>query len=58
MNIVINTEPRIREVSVSNEAIAVHLADGRTVSVPFSWSWRLSKATPEQRQKFEILGSG
>jgi hypothetical protein len=58
MNIVDSSEPRIREVSVSAEAITAHLADGRTVSVPLSWSWRLSEATAEQRQNFEILGSG
>lgn len=58
MNIAISAEPRIREVSVSNEAITAYLADGRTVSVPLSWSWRLSEATPEQRQRFEVLGSG
>ena len=58
MNIARSSEPRIREVAVSNEAITAHLADGRTVSVPLSWSWRLSEATTEQRQNFEILGSG
>ena len=58
MNIAISTEPRIREVSVSNEAITAYLADGRTVSVPLSWSWRLSEATPQERQRFEVLGSG
>jgi hypothetical protein len=36
----------------------VQLADGRTVTVPLAWSWRLSEATPEQRSRFEIIGSG
>ena len=58
MNTARRSEPRIREVTVSDEAITAHLADGRTVSVPLSWSWRLSEATIEQRQNFEILGSG
>ena len=58
MSTVTNSEPRIREVSVSDEMIVAHLVDGRTISVPLSWSWRLSDATPEQRAKFEILGSG
>jgi hypothetical protein len=58
MNTVSSSEPRIREVTVSDDAITAHLVDGRTVSVPLSWSWRLSDATSEQRQKFEILGSG
>lgn len=58
MNTARSGEPRIREVTVTDEAITAHLADGRTVSVPLSWSWRLSEATTEQRQNFEILGSG
>ena len=51
-------EPRIREVSVTDDEIIVRLADGRTVSVPLAWSWRLSDATPAQRAHFEILGDG
>ena len=58
MNTAGSSEPRIRAVAVSNETITAHLADGRTVSVPLSWSGRLSEATMEQRQHFEILGSG
>jgi hypothetical protein len=26
--------------------------------VPVAWSWRLSDATPEQRNNFEIIGTG
>ena len=58
MNIAISAEPRIREVVVSEETITAYLADGRTISVPLSWSWRLSEATPEQRNNFKILGRG
>ena len=58
MSIAISAEPKIREVSVSADMITAHLADGRTISVPLSWSWRLSDATPEQRNNLEILGSG
>jgi hypothetical protein len=58
MSIAVSTEPRIKEVSVSDSSITAFLSDGRTVSVPLSWSWRLSEATPEQRGRFEILGSG
>ena len=50
MNTARSTEPRIRQVAVSDESITAHLADGRTVIVPLSWSWRLSEATAEQRQ--------
>jgi hypothetical protein len=58
LSIAISAEPKIREVSVSEDMITAHLADGRAISVPLSWSWRLSEATPEQRNHFKILGSG
>lgn len=58
MSIATNAEPRIASVSVDSEAITTHLADGRVVSVPLAWSWRLSDATPEQRSNFEIVGNG
>ena len=58
MGIAINADPRIAKVSADSEAITVHLADGRVVSVPLAWSWRLSEATPEQRANFEIIGNG
>ena len=58
MSIVANSEPRIIALQVTDDAIKAELADGRTVSVPLAWSWRLCDATPEQRQNFEIIGSG
>jgi hypothetical protein len=58
MSIAFSAEPRIKEFLVSEDSITAVLKDGRTVSVPLSWSWRLSEATPEQRGRFEILGSG
>ncbi len=58
MNIVEKNEPRIVDVKITDESIFAQLADGRTISVPLVWSWRLSDATPKQRQNFEIIGSG
>ena len=58
MSIAISSEPAIRAVSVSEDAFTAQLADGRTISVPLSWSWRLSEATPSQRGNFQILGRG
>ncbi len=52
------TEPRIVSVIVTDQAIVAHLADGRVVSVPLEWSWRLKDATPEQRMHWEIIGGG
>jgi hypothetical protein len=58
MTIVAGNDPRILTVEVTDELISARLADGRTISVPLAWSWRLSNATPEQRQHFEIIGAG
>ena len=58
-NIVVNiVEPRLLKVRITEDEIIGYLADGRTISVPLVWSWRLTEATPEQRQNFEILEDG
>ena len=51
-------EPRIRDIHITEEEITAYLVDGRTISVPLAWSWRLSEATPQQRSNFEIIGEG
>ena len=58
MTIVASDDRRIMAVEVTDDLITAHLADGRTISVPLAWSWRLSNATSEQRQHFEIIGTG
>ncbi len=58
MNIVASSEPLIVDVEVTDELITARLADGRTISVPLAWSWRLSNTTPEQRNHFDIIGTG
>jgi len=58
MNTVAPNEPRIASVVVTDDEISATLVDGRKISVPLVWSWRLAGATPEQRQNYEIIGSG
>jgi hypothetical protein len=58
MNTAASTEPRFAKLEVTEDAIIAQLADGRTISVPLTWSWRLANATPAQRGRFEIIGSG
>jgi len=58
MSIAVHSEPRIIALKVTKEAIISRLADGRTISVPLAWSWRLSNATPAQRNHFVIIGDG
>jgi hypothetical protein len=58
MSIAVNTDARVKDVSVSDELITFNLIDGRVVSVPLTWSWRLAEATPPQRANFEVIGGG
>ncbi|GAB1232646.1 hypothetical protein UT4_11120 [Ferrigenium sp. UT4] len=51
-------EPKISELRITEAEITAFLMDGRTVSVPLAWSWRLSEATPAQRNHWEIIGDG
>ncbi len=51
-------EVRIKDITVTEDTITAQLIDGRTISVPLAWSWRLSEATPEQREHREIIGDG
>jgi hypothetical protein len=58
MSIAASTDARIRNVKVTSETITAYLIDGRVVSVPLAWSWRLSEATPAKRANFKIIGDG
>lgn len=51
-------EVRIKNVNVTDESITAQLMDGRIISVPLAWSWRLSDAKPEQRANWKIIGDG
>jgi hypothetical protein len=52
------SEPRLTSIDISDSEITAFLTDGRRISVPLAWSWRLSDATLEQRQHYEIIGDG
>ena len=59
MNTVVSTiEPRIMHIEVTEDTITAYLVDGRVISVPLAWSWRLSDATAEQRNTWELIGDG
>ena len=51
-------EVKIKKITVTEDTITAQLMDGRTISVPLAWSWRLSEATPKQRANWEIIGDG
>ena len=58
MSIAVNVDARVKTVTVTDDLITFHLVDGRVISVPLVWSWRLSDATPVQRNNYEIIGDG
>lgn len=58
MNTVAAIEPRIADLRVTDSEITAFLVDGRSVSVPLAWSWRLSDATSAQRDHWELIGEG
>lgn len=58
MYTVVKLDTRIKDIEVTDDSIIAHLMDGRTISVPLVWSWRLAEATPTQRKHHEIIGDG
>ncbi|RME50667.1 MAG: DUF2442 domain-containing protein [Caldilineae bacterium] len=51
-------EPRFLRIEITDEYITAWLSDGRIVSTPLWWSWRLEQASPEQRANYKLIGSG
>jgi len=51
-------EVRIKDIKVTADTITAQFVDGRVVSVPIAWSWRLSEATAKQRANYRIIGDG
>lgn len=55
------TEPRSPlavDVKVSRQALAVDLADGRTLVIPIAWYPRLLHGTPGERANWRLIGGG
>ena len=49
---------RGQSVVVTDDALVVELADGRTLSVPLAWYPRLLHATPAERADWRWIGAG
>ena len=47
-----------QNVKVTDDALIVDLSDGRTVSVPLAWFPRLLHGTPEELNKWRLIGEG
>lgn len=53
-----NPGERVRDVHLTEDTLAVDLADGRTIIVPLAWYPRLFNATSEQRSRWKVSGAG
>lgn len=51
-------DERVADVHLSEDALAVRLMDGRTISVPLVWYPQLLNATEEQRNNWQVIGGG
>ncbi len=49
----VKTDPRVADVTVTDERLEVTLKDGRMVSAPLAWFPRLANAEPKARQTWE-----
>ena len=49
---------RVKDVSFTEDTVAVDLADGRTIVVPLVWYPRLLDASREQRQNWKVSAGG
>jgi hypothetical protein len=56
--LVLEVEPTAVEVTVTDDDLIVHLADGRRIIVPLAWYPRLLNAFEVERQHWQLLGDG
>ena len=54
----IRVEALAVDVSFTDDAICVALADGREVSAPLAWFPRLLSASKEERRNWRLIGGG
>jgi len=49
-------QARAQAVNVTEDALTVDLADGRTITVPLAWYPRLLQASPAERGNWRFVG--
>lgn len=54
----LTVNPLALDVECTDDELIVTLKDGRVLHLPLSWFPKLSHATAQQRNDFEILGDG
>jgi hypothetical protein len=51
-------DAQAKSVAITEEALTVCLADGRTITVPLEWFPRLVHATMAERKNWRLIGKG
>ena len=54
----VEPHPQAHSIKCTDTTIIVELIDGRTISAPLVWFPRLSQASKEQLENWELLGDG
>ena len=47
-----------QDLRISDDALTVDLADGRTITVPLGWFPRLENGTAAERANWRLIGDG
>jgi hypothetical protein len=56
--LVLEVDPVVVDVTISDDELIVDLGDGRRLIVPLAWYPRLVHASPAERQNWRLLGGG
>ena len=54
----VELHPQAQNIKCTDINLVVELVDGRTISAPLVWFPRLSQASKEQLENWELLGDG
>lgn len=50
--------PTATQVSLTDDTLSVDLSDGRSISAPLAWYPRLLHGTPDERNRWRLIGRG
>ena len=50
--------PDATAITLTQDTLSAELSDGRTIVVPIAWYPRLAHATPEERDRWQLIGDG
>lgn len=56
--LVLEMEPMVIHVTITDENLRVDLSDGRSLLVPLEWYPRLLHGSPEEWSNWRVLGDG